>query len=79
MIDVPTESVGELVSLLTTALLSGALTVVGLLIERAGVHELLVGHTVLGAWELVMGGIPLFVGLYLIGYQRLWQRLAASR
>jgi hypothetical protein len=75
MNDVLAESVVESLSLALTALLSGVLTVAGLLIERAGLQELILGNTVLGLWELGMGSIPLIVGVYLMGYQRLWPEL----
>lgn len=75
MNDLLTESVVESLSLALTALLSGVFTVAGLLIERAAVHEVLVGNAVLGLWELGMGSIPLIAGVYLVGYQRLWPEL----
>lgn len=79
MKDVLTESVVESLSLALTALVSSGFTVAGLLIERAGLHEIVLGNAVLGFWELGMGSIPLIVGVYLVGYQRLWPELRARR
>lgn len=44
-------------------------TVAGVLVERAGINNLLAGATAQGAWELWMGTLALFVGVYLLGYR----------
>lgn len=75
---------GHLTSQLVTALdalasllASGALTVAGLLAEWAGVQNLVAGQAAIGLWEVWMGGVALFVGLYLVGYGRVVPRFRA--
>ncbi|UWG46823.1 putative membrane protein [Halanaeroarchaeum sp. HSR-CO] len=58
-------------------LASGALTVAGLLAEWAGVQNLVAGQAAIGLWEVWMGGVALFVGLYLVGYGRVVPRIRA--
>lgn len=67
------DSLGELLALAGTALLSGGLTVAGLLTERAALRDLTAGQVTLGVWELAAGGLVLYVGLYLLGYHKVWQ------
>jgi len=69
------ESVGELFGLLLSALAASGLTVIGALAENAGLDALAAGQSVLGAWELGMGALALYAGIYMLGYQRVWQRL----
>lgn len=56
---------------------SGALTTAGLLAERAGLQNVLAGQAAIGLWEVWMGGVALFVGVYLVGYRRVLPRLTA--
>ena len=66
------ESLGELVSLLLATVASGLLTAVGVLTENAGVADLLAGQSVFGLWELGMGALLLYVGVYMLGYREVW-------
>lgn len=56
---------------MTTAVL---LTGVAGLLERDGLINLANGQLTLGAWEVLMGSLGLFVGLYLLGYRECWPR-----
>lgn len=47
----------------------------GIAVERAGIENLAIGSLGIGAWEVYMGTLLLFVGLYLCGYRRLFHRL----
>ena len=77
------EPVLDLVADLLFTLLSiaGAVvfTVVGVLVERAGVANLVGGAPGLGAWELFMGALALFVGVYLLGYRTAWPSIVGAR
>ncbi|WP_276270752.1 hypothetical protein [Haloarcula litorea] len=72
------ESLLELLGLVGSALLSGLLTVVGVLTENAGVADLLAGQSVVGLWELWMGTLLLYAGVYLLGYKRVLPGLRAT-
>ncbi|AGN01955.1 hypothetical protein L593_10050 [Salinarchaeum sp. Harcht-Bsk1] len=72
------DSVAELLAVLLTAVGSGALAIGGAVIEYAAFGNLLTGHATIGAWELVLGGLLLYAGVYLLGYQRLGRSLATS-
>jgi hypothetical protein len=74
-----TEAVVELVTIVGSVLAAGLLTLGGVLTEQAGAHELLAGHSTLGAWEAGMGALLLYAGIYLVGYQQAWRRLRARR
>jgi hypothetical protein len=39
---------------------TGVLTVVGALAERAGLHDLATGQTTLGVWEAVVGALLIY-------------------
>ena len=56
-----------------------AFTLIGLFVDRAGVENLLAGAVAQGAWELWMGTLALFVGLYLLGYRTAWPSIVALR
>lgn len=70
-------TVAELLALLLSALGSGVFTLGGLLVERAGIADVLAGQSAFGIWEVYMGTLALFVGLYLLGYGTAWPRLRA--
>lgn len=72
MIDVTDLSGAELVDVLLTVLGSVAVTVVGLGIELAGLLDLLAGELAIGAWEAAIGLLALYVGVYVLAYQRVW-------
>lgn len=69
------ESLAELLALLLSALVAGLLTVVGALTESAGLSNLLAGQSVFGLWELWMGAVLLYAGIYMLGYKRVWTGL----
>lgn len=62
----------ELLELVVTAALSVAMAVGGTAMEVFAVTDLTTGQTTLGAWELAVGALLLYGGVYLVGYQRLW-------
>ncbi len=71
--------VADLLFLVLSAAGAVAFTVVGLLVDRAGLENLLAGAVAQGAWELWMGTLALFVGLYLLGYRTAWPSFVALR
>ena len=71
-------SLGELLSLLFRALAAGLVTVVGVLTENAGIGELLAGPSVFGLWEVAMGALLLYVGIYMLGYREVWLGLRGA-
>lgn len=73
-----TESLAELLGLLFSILAAGVLTTVGALTESAGIANLLAGHSTMGLWELWMGAIALYAGIYMLGYQRVVRQLVRS-
>ena len=75
MHEVVADLVAELVAVVLFSIGAGVLAVTGVLAELAGVSNLATGHVALGAWELYMGGLALFVGLYLLGYREVVQRV----
>ncbi|WP_135306251.1 hypothetical protein [Haloarcula amylovorans] len=64
------ESLAELLGMVASVLVAGLLTVVGALTESAGLTDLLAGQSTMGLWELWMGTILLYAGVYMLGYQR---------
>ncbi|HKL29503.1 MAG TPA: hypothetical protein VJ898_09590 [Natrialbaceae archaeon] len=73
------ESLGELLALVVSAVGTLAFTAVGTIAEQAALQNLLSGQVVLGAWEAGMGAIALVVGVWILGYGKLWPRIAESR
>jgi len=71
-------SLGELLGRLLAALAAGLLTVVGVLTENAAVADLLAGQSVFGLWELGMGALLLYVGVYMLGYRQVWLGLCSQ-
>jgi len=71
-------SLGELLGRLLAALAAGLLTVVGVLTENAAVADLLAGQSVFGLWELGMGALLLYVGVYMLGYRQVWLGLRSQ-
>ena len=65
-------SLTELLSLLLTAVAAGVLTVVGALTENAGIADLLAEPSVFALWEVGMGALLLYVGIYMLGYRQVW-------
>ena len=71
--------VADLLYTLLSAVGAVGFTVVGVLVDRAGLSNLLAGATAQGAWELWMGTLALFVGIYLLGYRTAWPSIVGSR
>ena len=73
------ELAADLLLLILSALGAVVFTVVGVLVEQAGLNHLLSGSLGLGAWELFMGALALFVGIYLLGYRTAWPSILGAR
>jgi hypothetical protein len=54
---------GELLGVVVYGVVAGVLTLAGTLAELASVQNLLAGQSVIGAWELAMGGVLLYMGV----------------
>lgn len=65
----------ELLELVVSALGAVFFTMGGVFIEYSGFSNVAAGAMTVGAWEIGMGGLLLFVGVYLLGYQRCWVHL----
>lgn len=78
MVELTDVSGPELAELLATVLGSAAVTLAGLGIELAGLANVLAGQLTIGAWEVVIGFIALYVGVYLLAYQRALPKLQAG-
>lgn len=79
MKDLAIDHFAELVDLAIYALASLLVSGLGIGIETAGVRNLLAGTPMLGLWELFMGAIAIYVGVYLLAYGEVRPRLAAIR
>lgn len=79
MEDSVVDTMVELVVIVAAGIGSVGITVAGWLTEQAGLHNVLSGDLTLGLWELWMGTIALFVGVYLLGYRTVWRRGLAFR
>lgn len=79
MVDLAPETVAELVELAVVVVATGVLTVGGAIAEYAAVGNIATGHVGVGAWEVVVGALMLYAGVYLLGYERLAGRLLAAR
>lgn len=79
MEEVVNESIVEMVLLLGSAVGATLLTAAGFVMEHAGLQDALAGQFGLGAWEIAVGGLLLFVGAYLLGYQEVRERLREFR
>lgn len=64
------ESLPELLELVLSALLATAFTAGGTLTEQAALSDLSAGVSTFGLWELYMGLVLLYAGVYLLGYRR---------
>ena len=73
------ESFSELLALVVSAVETLAVTAAGTIVEQAALQNLSSGQMVLGAWEAGMGAIALVVGVWILGYQKLWPRIAEDR
>lgn len=78
MVELIGEATAELLAVVLTSFGAAVLTAGGFLIEQAGVHNLLAGQSTLGAWEIGMGAVVIFAGVYLLGYKQAYQRLRST-
>lgn len=69
-------SLAEVATALGAGVVSVVVSIVGVLTERAGLQNVAAGHTTVGVWEIGVGLLVLFLGVYLLGYQQCWQRLS---
>ncbi|MBV0900482.1 hypothetical protein [Haloarcula salina] len=67
---VGSESLPEVLELVLSALLATAFTAGGALTEQAALSDLSAGVSAFGLWELYMGLVLLYAGVYMLGYQR---------
>lgn len=71
--------------LLDLALLAGyvlataVLTSLGLAAEWSGISGLAAGQVAVGLWYVYMGSVALYLGLYGLGYRKLWHRVGPGR
>lgn len=79
MNELVSDSFAELVTIVGSALGSVIFTCVGLFVEHSSVQNVVAGHSAVGFWEMYMGGLALFAGLYLFGYRECWPRLMDYR
>lgn len=67
----------ELLEFVAVALLTGAVSTAGLYLERIAVATIAAGSVKLGVWMVALGGVFLYVGVYLCGYTQLLPRFRA--
>lgn len=79
MNELVSESFAELVAIVGSALGSVIFTSIGLVVEHSSVQNVVAGHSAVGFWEMYMGAVALFAGLYLLGYRECWPRLMDYR
>ena len=65
------ESVVVVPELLVSLILSPVLTIAGALIEQAALADLSAGVSTFALWELGMGLLLLYIGIYMLGYRKL--------
>ncbi|MFB6087997.1 MAG: hypothetical protein ABEJ85_05700 [Haloarculaceae archaeon] len=63
MIDQLAELGGELLGVAVYVVVASVLTVLGVLAEWTGVHNLQTGHTTIGAWEVAVGALVLYAAV----------------
>jgi hypothetical protein len=68
----------EALEVLLSLSATGGFTLLGTLAEQAGIQNVLAGHAAIGLWEVWMGAVALFAGLYLFGYRRVYRRHLAT-
>lgn len=73
------EFAAELITIAGSMIGAAFFTVLGASVERTALGNILSGAVTIGAWELVMGSLALYVGIYLFGYREFWSRYQAWR
>ena len=74
MVDAPQFAV-ELFELLAIVVGAGAVSAVGVLLERFGLEAAIGGELILGLWAVGMGLLALYVGVVALGYEQALPRL----
>ncbi len=74
VLDVALEAFVLLVEIVGTGLAIS----LGLAAEQASFTSLAAGDTVIGLWFACMGTLGLFIGVYLLGYRKLFGRVASA-
>lgn len=69
----------DLLVLIASAIGAAIVTVGGVIVELDGFHHLTLGSSTLGIWEMAMGALLLFVGIYLLGYRQCVNRFLRIR
>jgi hypothetical protein len=72
------ESLTELLAVAVELVAMVLLSTLGILAERAGFAALPSGFEPLSVWLVVVGAVALYAGVYMIGYQRLLNRLTGA-
>lgn len=79
MVELLSSSLAELLTLFATLLGSAVVTLAGFGFEYAGLLHVVAGETTIGVWEVAAGGLALYVGVYLLGYQTALPQLLERR
>lgn len=58
---------------------TGLAIALGVAGEEASLSAFAAGETILGLWFAYMGTLALFVGVYLLGYRALFERVVRAR
>ena len=74
MVDAPQFAV-ELFELLAIVVGAGAVSAVGVLLERFGLEAAIGGELILGLWAGGLGLLALYVGVVALGYEQALPRL----
>jgi len=74
MVDVPSVAV-ELFELLAIIVGAGAVSAIGVFLERFGFEAAVGGDLILGLWAAGMGLLALYVGVVALGYEQALPRL----
>lgn len=75
MNEVLVDVVAEVVAVFVFSVGATALAALGLLMEQAGIASLTTGQVIVGLWYVYMGGVVLFVAVYLLGYRQVVRRV----
>jgi hypothetical protein len=73
------EALVELLTVGIELLLAVGLTVAGVLSEQVGLETVTTTGEAIGYWYIYVGFVAFYLGLYLVGYDRLLPRLAQLR
>ena len=74
MYDVLAETLGELVATVVFGVVAFVISGIGVLAEMTGLQEFGAGHTTIALWLVALGGVVLYVGVYMVGYRTVLAR-----